>query len=162
MTVALFLGRFQPFHLGHLDAIKQILSKCNHIIIAIGSAQYFNKEKNPFSYEERKEMIEKVLIEEKISNFEIIGIDDIHNYDLWVKHVDEKVPKYDVIFTASPLTKKLFSVNHIVQDLEKNINISGEMLRKNTSDLQKYLHPCVLRILKDMGGVERINIICNA
>ena len=36
----LYVGRFQPFHLGHLEAIKHILKKVDTVIIAIGSAQY--------------------------------------------------------------------------------------------------------------------------
>ncbi len=33
----LMMGRFQPFHLGHLDLVKQILSECDKVIIAITS-----------------------------------------------------------------------------------------------------------------------------
>ncbi|MEM2803284.1 MAG: adenylyltransferase/cytidyltransferase family protein, partial [Nitrososphaerota archaeon] len=32
---AVFIGRFQPFHLGHLEAVKQILQECNELIIAV-------------------------------------------------------------------------------------------------------------------------------
>ena len=49
---ALFIGRFQPFHSGHVDAIKQISEK--EIIIGIGSSQYSGTDDNPYSFEERK------------------------------------------------------------------------------------------------------------
>lgn len=45
---ALFVGRFQPFHLGHLKVIKDILKKNDFIVIAIGSSDEKNTDKNPF------------------------------------------------------------------------------------------------------------------
>lgn len=36
MTRGLFVGRFQPFHLGHLHVIKELLEKVDELIIAIG------------------------------------------------------------------------------------------------------------------------------
>ncbi|HDM88409.1 MAG TPA: nicotinamide-nucleotide adenylyltransferase, partial [Candidatus Bathyarchaeota archaeon] len=40
MRRGLFIGRFQPPHLGHLHAIKQALEECDELIIVIGSSQY--------------------------------------------------------------------------------------------------------------------------
>jgi len=31
----LMMGRFQPFHLGHLDLVRQILKECDEVVIAI-------------------------------------------------------------------------------------------------------------------------------
>jgi nicotinamide-nucleotide adenylyltransferase len=59
MKKALFIGRFQPFHPGHLDAIKQISEP--EIIIGIGSSQYSKTTDNPYSFAERKTMIEQNL-----------------------------------------------------------------------------------------------------
>jgi nicotinamide-nucleotide adenylyltransferase len=36
----LLIGRFQPFHKGHLQVVKTIARDCDDIIIGIGSAQY--------------------------------------------------------------------------------------------------------------------------
>ena len=61
MSPSLFIGRFQPFHLGHLDAIQQILATHKKIIIGIGSAQYEGIETNPYSAALRRRMIEESL-----------------------------------------------------------------------------------------------------
>ena len=75
-NVALYLGRFQPFHLGHLDAIDQIIADgVDRIIVGIGSSQEELTRANPFSYDERKEMINRVLIDSNIK-FEICSIPD--------------------------------------------------------------------------------------
>ena len=47
---ALIVGRFQPFHKGHLFLIKKALEKANKIIIGIGSANIID-ENNPIDFE---------------------------------------------------------------------------------------------------------------
>jgi len=39
MTTALIIGRFQPFHLGHLLLIKEAAKEADIIVIGIGSSQ---------------------------------------------------------------------------------------------------------------------------
>ena len=63
---ALFIGRFQPFHKGHLKAIKYLFNKYDGIIIGVGSSQYSNTVENPFSSDERMLMIRESLKQEKI------------------------------------------------------------------------------------------------
>ena len=51
---ALFIGRFQPFHNGHLKVVQEILKEFDEVIIGIGSSKYSGTLDNPFSGEERK------------------------------------------------------------------------------------------------------------
>ena len=62
----LMMGRFQPFHLGHLVLVKQILSECDEVIIAITSSQFNYLEKDPFTAGERIEMIHQSLKEASV------------------------------------------------------------------------------------------------
>jgi len=48
MTTGLIIGRFQPFHKGHLHAIEHALKEVDELIIAVGSSQYVNTEDNPW------------------------------------------------------------------------------------------------------------------
>ena len=50
---ALYIGRFQPFHKGHLKILQKLAKKYDEIIIGIGSSQYSNTLENPFTSEER-------------------------------------------------------------------------------------------------------------
>ncbi|MBW2966741.1 nicotinamide-nucleotide adenylyltransferase [Candidatus Woesearchaeota archaeon] len=108
MTTALFVGRFQPFHQGHLEAVKQILKENDKIIIGIGSSQYSNTEHNPFTAEERKQMIDKTLKANNINNYKIVFIPDIHDGNRWASYVENLIPKFNIVYTNSQYTKFCF------------------------------------------------------
>lgn len=59
MRIGLVHGRFQPFHNGHKFLVDKMLKECDYGIILIGSVEKKDK-KNPFSLEERKDMIKKI------------------------------------------------------------------------------------------------------
>lgn len=84
--VGLYIGRFEPIHLGHETIIKQMLvDKLDTIVIAIGGATGARTFKNPWSFAERSIMINIAFEELKkdIANgpnwnvkLRIIGIPD--------------------------------------------------------------------------------------
>src|SRR5207245_2773190 len=75
---ALFVGRFQPFHRGHLATVRRILETNDEIIVGIGSAQYSHTGENPFTAGERYEMIKRALDAEEIDGVERIR--ETHKY----------------------------------------------------------------------------------
>ncbi|MCX8195333.1 MAG: nicotinamide-nucleotide adenylyltransferase [Candidatus Micrarchaeota archaeon] len=106
--VALFIGRFQPFHLGHLLAIKWIAARSSKVIVAIGSAEKGFEPENPFTAAERRKMIAKQLAAEKLSKkCPIVEVSDINDNERWVAHVDSHVPSYDVVYSNNPLVRML-------------------------------------------------------
>jgi bifunctional NMN adenylyltransferase/nudix hydrolase len=54
---AVFIGRFQPFHSGHLALLRQALAAAPLAVVVLGSAWQARSPKNPFTWEERAEMI---------------------------------------------------------------------------------------------------------
>lgn len=52
-----FIGRFQPFHKGHEHVILEALQKTNELLILVGSSNMSRSIRNPFSFDERREMI---------------------------------------------------------------------------------------------------------
>ena len=94
---ALLIGRFQPFHNGHLYLLKKALSVVEKVIFGIGSASIYD-ENNPFSYEQRKMMIETVVKNEKISGriIKIVPLEDFFNDKDWLENLKEKVGMFDV------------------------------------------------------------------
>jgi nicotinamide-nucleotide adenylyltransferase len=107
----LYVGRFQPFHHGHLHAVKYILSEVDEAVIVIGSAQYSHRLDNPFTAGERVTMVRRALDEAKISpsKYWIIPIRDMHVHMMWVAEVRGYTPKFDYVYTNEPLTRRLFT-----------------------------------------------------
>lgn len=52
-----FIGRFQPFHMEHKRIIDTALEKARHVLVLVGSAGKARSVRNPFTFEERKNMI---------------------------------------------------------------------------------------------------------
>jgi nicotinamide-nucleotide adenylyltransferase len=140
----LLIGRFQPFHLGHLDAVLFGLAKTENLFICIGSSNKSNERKNPFSAEERREMI-TLSIEPSITDrIKIFDIPDIGDHEKWTFEIDKIVPKYDAVFTNDEFTKTLFErrkisvISVVLKDREKfsGTNIRNLIIEdKNWRDL---------------------------
>lgn len=58
--LGLIVGRFQTLHAGHRDMIEKACAVCDRVGVFIGSAQESGTLKNPFTYPERKAMLQKV------------------------------------------------------------------------------------------------------
>ncbi len=62
-SLGVFIGRFQPVHHGHIHVIIQGLQQCQRLIVLIGSIRRARSVKNPWSYEERVQMLTLALQE---------------------------------------------------------------------------------------------------
>jgi nicotinamide-nucleotide adenylyltransferase len=95
---ALYVGRFQPFHKGHLEYVKRILKENDSLTILIGSSQEKNTFRNPFSVRERKEMIAHCL--EDVKNVMILTARDYPgDNNKWLAEVEKKA-SFDVVYSG--------------------------------------------------------------
>ena len=106
----LLIGRYQPFHLGHLHCIEDVLKRLPEVIIGIGSAQFSHTLHNPFTAGERITMIRLAMDEARIdaSKYYVIPIRDLRIHDLWVAHVVSQTPRFEIVFSNEPVTSRLF------------------------------------------------------
>ena len=161
---AIFIGRFQPFHKGHLKAIKWILKREKEIFIIIGSSQESSTKDNPFSFSERKKMIERTLKSEKIKNFKIYGMPDFKNDIFWVKKI-LKITKLNlkevIVFSQNPWTKRCFQKIGVRVKSHPIFNnkLSGMQIRKKiveNEDWKSLIPETVFNFLKKIDGERRI------
>ena len=129
----LMIGRFQPLHLGHLEALQFALSKVDKLWVGLGSSNKSIEKNNPFSAEERKNMILSSInhsIKEKIS---IYFIPDLDNHIKWIEKIDTIVPKFDIVFSNDELTSHLYSKRDIqvipIPFLKRDV-LSGTNIRE--------------------------------
>jgi bifunctional NMN adenylyltransferase/nudix hydrolase len=89
-----FIGRFQPFHNGHKAVIEAALEQAKEVVVVVGSSFAARNIRNPFTFQERKAMIEAVFPTDRVK---VVPVSD-YPYDdnKWVnaiqKIVDETVP----------------------------------------------------------------------
>jgi len=160
----LFVGRFQPFHMGHLRAVKGILNEVDEIVIAVGSAQYSHRKNNPFTVGERVVMIRKALEEAEIpcSKYWIVPIPDLHIHMVWVSEVLGYTPKFDVVYTNEPLTRRLFveagfevrPIPFHKREIYSATEIRARIL--NGENWEELVPESVAGYIKEIDGVQRL------
>ncbi len=160
MRSALFIGRFQPFHLGHQTAVRYIANDCNdYVIIGVGSSQEHHTADNPFTFKERSEMITKTLGDSL--NYTIVPIPDINDYQRWVKHVASLTPKFDRVYTCNKTVRSLFNREGFeVREQRHDVNVCASDIRalmSNGDDRWKSLVPQgTLDTILEVDGEKRI------
>jgi nicotinamide-nucleotide adenylyltransferase len=129
-TIGLYIGKFQPFHNGHLFAVRTIAPEVSKLIIAIGSSQYHGLKNQPFSAGQRRQMIEQSLAAIGIDNVSIVEVPDIHNNERWVEHVRDHVKQFDIVFTNNKSVRQLFiDKGFKVKPIKVLPCVSGSLIR---------------------------------
>lgn len=92
---SVFIGRFQPLHIGHEHVVRQALSRTSRVIVLIGSANVARDPRNPFTYEERVAMFRKSFAYEMANGHLIIEPLDDHLYSdtAWCAEVQARVKR---------------------------------------------------------------------
>jgi len=160
----LFVGRFQPFHKGHLQVVKEILNEVGELVIVVGSAQYSHRIDNPFTTGERLVMIRKALEEAKIdlNRIWIVPVPDVHIHMVWVAAVEGYTPRFDVVYSNEPLTRRLFieagyevkSIRFYKREVYSATEIRERMLKGE--NWEELVPKSVAEFIKEIGGVERL------
>jgi bifunctional NMN adenylyltransferase/nudix hydrolase len=97
MKVCVYIGRFQPFHSGHLSVLKAALAQHDRVIMVLGSSNWDRDlDRNPWDFHERVMMILGSLGEKALC--ERVKFIRMHDYpgenDAWVKGVVHYVEQY--------------------------------------------------------------------
>ena len=158
MVTGIFIGRFQPFHIGHLSVIYQMSQEVDEIIIGIGSAQYFDTEYNPFTADERELMIRKSLNIDK--PYQIFKLNDLNDFPRWVPYVEYVCPKFDVVYSGNTIVKQLFEEREYKTVQPNNIKkISATEIRKmmlENKTWKEYLPEGAISIIEAIDGIARL------
>ncbi|MCL2891135.1 MAG: nicotinamide-nucleotide adenylyltransferase, partial [Methanomassiliicoccaceae archaeon] len=101
---SMIIGRFQPFHNGHLEVIRKISEASDNMTIGIGSAQYSHTVNNPFTAGERYLMISDTLKDAGIDNAYIVPMEDLNRHSVWVAHIVSMSPPFSVVYSNNTLT----------------------------------------------------------
>ena len=158
------MGRFQPFHLGHLHTVRYALERVEELCILVGSAEKSHQPDNPFTAGERVYMIKAALEEANIDcrRVLIIPLPDASAHSIWVASVKATVPKFDVVFSNDPLTRRLFQEEGFtVLDIpfyERSTFSATEVRRRMLKGeaWEELVPKSVAKIIYEVDGVERL------
>ncbi len=165
---ALFIGRFQPFHQGHLYLLRTIAQDFSRIAIGVGSSQFSHEPRNPFTFSERFDMIAQTVETEGLTGCEIVAIPDIRDDSLWVRHVQSLAPPFDVVYSHDKLTRRLFKEAGIAVEspplLDKGTFSATEVRRRmlEGEDWEELVPVPVAAYLKKIDALERVKAIASA
>ncbi len=154
---ALFIGRFQPYHMGHHLVVQGMTKLCGKIIIGIGSSDKSRTSDNPYSAQERKEMIQRALqLENIIPVFDVnfVELPDHPNDEIWTTQVLEKVGTIDQVWTGDALTKRCFEGRVQVKDIKEVPGISATEIRgmvKTGEPWQEKVPPEIAVTMRELG-----------
>lgn len=161
------MGRFQPFHLGHLSVVKEALEKEERLVIVIGSAEQNHESDNPFTAGERYQFIEEALLDAGVrrERFDVIPVRNIDNFILWTAHVDQYIPPVYKVYTGSPIVEELYRAHgaYKIEKIKIVSHISGTLIRDKMlrdDDTWEQLVPSrVAFLVKRWRGVERLKMV---
>ena len=133
----LLLGRFQTFHNGHREMVRTALHTCDKVLLFIGSSQESRTEKNPFTYEERREFITSVFKKEiNAGTLIILPLEDrgLGNNSSWGQYVLDSIPaeygKPDVAISAKEERRTTWYPDIAELLIPKYGDISATQVRK--------------------------------
>ncbi|MBI5794189.1 adenylyltransferase/cytidyltransferase family protein [Candidatus Uhrbacteria bacterium] len=153
----LFIGRFQPYHNGHHLVIQGMTKLCGKIIIGIGSSDKSRSPENPYTAQERKEMIQSALQDEDlIPMFDInfINVPDLENNEAWTRQVMELAGPVDMVWTGNEQTMKCFEGKLPIKEIKEVPGISASAVRalvKSGGDWASKVPDGVARAIREMG-----------
>ncbi len=159
----LYIGRFQPYHLGHQAVLEKIAKEVEEIVIVIGSAQESHTPENPFTGGERMEMIYAALSESDLRERSVVTpLQDIKRNSVWASHLQSMVPRFDVVYSNNPLVVQLIGEAGIQirkPPMYQRDLYSGTAIRKlmrEKCDWASLVPASVAAFIMENGGVERL------
>jgi nicotinamide-nucleotide adenylyltransferase len=159
-----YIGRFQPFHLGHRKVITEIAKHVDELVIGIGSAQQSHTPENPFTAGERIMMISRSL-EGLDLYYYVIPINDIYRNAIWVAHVRSMTPPFTDVYSNNPLVSRLFhEAGYEIQysPMYNRQEYSGTEIRRRMlagEDWEKLVPEEVVDVIHEIKGVDRLKAV---
>ncbi|GAB3356033.1 bifunctional nicotinamide-nucleotide adenylyltransferase/Nudix hydroxylase [Giesbergeria sinuosa] len=88
---AIYIGRFEPVHSGHIALLQHALAQANNVVVVLGSAWQPRSPKNPFTWQERAEMLRQALPTTDQARVQCVAVRDYYNEARWVASVRQEV-----------------------------------------------------------------------
>ncbi len=170
---ALYIGRFQIFHYGHLDVLQNIAASddVDQILIALGSPQYDHEHKspvapwavNPFTAAERIEMIKASLDGVLHKPWEVRQVPDFHDWEKWYDYIIKTLPEFFCLYSSALKEREFFTQKGMeVRPVPIRFKFNGGTIRMALvagEDLADKVPPPAIAVLRRIKAAKRIRIL---
>ena len=163
-TRGILIGRFQPFHEGHMRVVGDIIDEVDELVLGIGSADASHEPRNPFTAGERIMMIQNTLASLETTTY-VVPLDDMDRNSVWVSHVESMSPWFDVAYSNNPLVIRLFREDgvdvHQTEMFDRE-NLKGSEIRElmaRDGDWEQFVPDAVVEVVEEVDGISRIDAI---
>ncbi|MFC4548987.1 MULTISPECIES: nicotinamide-nucleotide adenylyltransferase [Halorussus] len=167
MNRGFYIGRFQPFHNGHLSVVETISEEVDELVLGIGSAGDSHTRHDPFTAGERIMMITKSLVDLDLVTY-AVPIEDLDRNSVWVSHVQSMSPDFDIAYSNNPLVIQLFTEAGVEVRQSPMFNrgvLEGTEVRDRMvkgENWEKLVPDAVVEIVEETGGIERIQKVSDS
>jgi nicotinamide-nucleotide adenylyltransferase len=160
------IGRFQPFHNGHLVLVRQILKECNEVLIVVGSAQSNYTFANPFTAGERILMTRMALVKGglDVSKIFIIPLIDEEDNSRWFSLLLSMLPPFDILYSGNHLVFALASPHKEVRIpiFVRKKQYNGSYIRKRILRGERWrnlVSDVVFNFICGIDGINRVRLL---
>jgi nicotinamide-nucleotide adenylyltransferase len=163
-TRGFLIGRFQPFHNGHVQIVERIATEVDELVVGIGSAGDSHSVRNPFTAGERIMMITKTLEATEMVTY-TVPIEDLNRNSVWVSHVRSMSPRFDVAYSNNPLVIRLFTEAGVEVRQTPMFNrddLKGSEIRELMIDggnWEEYVPEPVVEVVEEVNGIDRLRTV---
>ena len=157
--------RTQPPHIGHMSMLEAACKKAKKVVIGVGTSNVID-ERNPYTADEREQMVGYSLREKGYSNYEFVRIPDFETDEEWVDHVKKYALEEETVVVSGNdwvkdiFTKEGYEVLHPKDIIEHYIDINAtkvrELICKEDPEWMRFAASGTLRYFEPFGGVNRI------
>ena len=163
-TRGILIGRFQPFHNGHLRVVQDIVDEVDELVLGIGSADASHEPRNPFTAGERIMMIQNTLEPLETTTY-AVPLEDLDRNSVWVSHVQSMSPWFEVAYSNNPLVVRLFEeagVEVHQTEMFDREHLKGSEIRTlmiDGGDWEQFVPDPVIEVVEEVDGIQRIRAV---
>jgi bifunctional NMN adenylyltransferase/nudix hydrolase len=150
--ILVFIGRFQPFHVGHIHVVNQALASAKKVVVLVGSSNVSRSPRNPFTFEEREQMILNAYEHDAgADRLSVHPLNDMADDDAWISQVQAIVAAYaDTNGIVNPTIGLIGHAKDGTSYYLKKFPMWGEVRVDNLGDV----NATTIRTRYFMGGVK--------
>jgi len=94
-----FIGRFQPFHAGHMKVVERALEESENLIMVLGNHDSPRTPRNPFTTDERIKIIRSALNVDQIGRVHFAPVENcLYNDEKWISQIQKAV--HSIVFSV--------------------------------------------------------------